>query len=80
MMPKKMRKADGSLSALGRKWLDYLNENDLPPTIEETRKVFKIEKGKPSSPKQIKEWLFSLGWKPISFKTNDKGKNRRKWV
>ena len=61
--PKKMVKKDGSLSALGIKWNQYLEEHNLPPETEIVR-----EKPNPGSPSQLKEWLFMLGWQPITFK------------
>lgn len=66
--PKKMYKADGSLSAHGVKWMELLESRGLPANSEALTK-----KGSPTSPKQLKDWLFELGWEPRTFKTNVKG-------
>jgi len=66
--PKVLRKKNGELSEHGRKWYDLLHERGLP---EDTPSVI-VEKGRkpgnPASHKQVKEWLFSLGWIPETFK------------
>ena len=66
--PKKPYKADGTLSALGQKWYSLLLENHLPENYSEDI-VVKVseEVGNPSSKTQLKDWLFSLGWKPVTF-------------
>lgn len=61
--PKKMTKADSTLSALGQKWYDLLRELGLPTTTEEIYKP-----SNPHSTSQIKSWLFKLGWKPDLYK------------
>lgn len=61
--PAKMFKMDGSLSAIGVKWLQYLEDHNLPPDTQEHR-----ERPNPGSNVQLKNWLFSLGWQPITFK------------
>lgn len=63
--PKKMFKQDGSMSALGMEWLDYLKDNNLPGDTEIHR-----EDPNPGSDPQLKKWLFSLGWQPITFKVS----------
>ena len=68
-MPKVLRKADGSLSANGQKWFEFLKENGLPETHTETVEYVKnYTEGNPKSPVQIKNWLFDLGWSPGWFK------------
>lgn len=62
-MPKNLHKQDETLSAHGVKWLERLKEFNLPFETTEIR-----EAPNPGSPAQLKEWLFSLGWKPITFK------------
>ena len=72
--PKIMFKKDNSLSSNGIKWLEYLKENNLPEDTEEVR-----EDGNPTSPVQLKDWLFSLGWIPETFKPSTaKGKENEK--
>lgn len=65
--PKKMFKANGEISALGQKWKDLLVLKGLP---EDATVITK--EGSPTSPKQLKEWLFQLGWIPRTFKLNKK--------
>lgn len=62
-IPKNLNKQDGTLSAHGVKWLERLKEFNLPPDTTEIR-----ETPNPGSPLQLKDWLFSLGWKPITYK------------
>lgn len=61
--PKKMYKADGTMSALGEKWFAYLEEHNLPFDTVEHR-----DPPNPGSHTQLKKWLFSIGWKPRTFK------------
>lgn len=61
--PKLMFKKDHSLSAKGLEWIDYLTKNNIDPTVEEVRQT-----PNPGSDTQLKEWLFRLGWKPITYK------------
>jgi len=68
-MPKVLRKADGSLSANGYKWFEFLKENGLPETYTNTVDYIKgYVEPNPNSHAQIKDWLFSLGWSPGWFK------------
>jgi hypothetical protein len=61
--PAKCYKADGSLSANGVKWFQYLYENNLDIDTEEI-----LEAPNPGSPLQLKNWLFELGWEPLVYK------------
>ncbi len=63
--PKVTHKKDGTLSANGLKWFKFLKERNLP---EDTEVVY--EKPNPGSNNQLKDWLFSLGWKPQTFKVS----------
>jgi len=67
VQPKVMYKKDGTLSSHGQKWNQMLTEKGLPLNTAEITKP-----GSPTSPQQLKEWLFSLGWKPKTFKLNSK--------
>ena len=67
--PKVMTKKDGSLSSHGEAWYQLLKEQCLPDTTEGTVTVIDgWEDGNPNSPSQVKEWLYSLGWKPCTYK------------
>ena len=67
--PKVMQKKDGTLSAHGEAWYKLLKEQCLPSTTEGTVTIVEgWEDGNPNSPSQVKEWLYSLGWKPCTYK------------
>jgi hypothetical protein len=67
--PEKIHKKDGNLSVAGVKWYTTLKEQCLPDTTEGTVTVIDgWEDGNPNSPSQVKEWLYSLGWKPCTYK------------
>jgi hypothetical protein len=67
-MPKVMYKKDLSLSVHGEKWLALLKLKGLPANSREITKP-----GSPTSPVQLKTWLYSLGWEPRTWKPNKKG-------
>lgn len=74
--PSKPYKKDGSLSAAGIKWFKLLEENNLPEDYEdEVEVIHKTEEPNPQSVTQLKDWLYSLGWKPDKFteRVNTKG-------
>ena len=66
--PKVMHKKDGELSSHGEKWVGLCK--DYKQSV--TSIGFKIntgeERGNPNSNDQVKDWLYSLGWKPRTFK------------
>jgi len=66
--PKVMQKKDGSLSALGEKWIELCKEQMQPQTTQSITVVTGHERANPNSNEQIKHWLFSLGWEPRTFK------------
>lgn len=67
--PKRFINKGGDYSKLGQEWIKLLSENGLPPTHEEDIVITTGEKdGNPGSPEQVKAWLYSLGWKPKTFK------------
>jgi hypothetical protein len=67
--PKVMYKKDGTLSAYGKDWLDFLKREKLPPDhSEEVRYVDSYTEPNPGSTDQLKNWLFSLGWEPDLYK------------
>lgn len=72
--PKVMYKKDGNLSSHGEKWLLLLASQNLSYDYEGPVEVVTgFEEPNPGSHPQIKKWLFSLGWEPQTFKTNEKG-------
>lgn len=74
--PKSMYKKDGGLSVQGEKWRVLTEGCGLPldysGIIEE---VVSYEEPNPQSVDQLKSWLFSLDWNPITFeqRKNTKG-------
>lgn len=71
LKPKNTHKKDGTLSEAGKRWFGYLKEAKLPEDTEGAINVLTgYEEGNPGSNAQIKEWLYSLGWKPRTFKFN----------
>ena len=69
--PKVCHKKDGSLSSHGKKWFALLDEHGLPEGYNGDVTVVKgAEDANPNSTDQVKDWLFSLGWKPCTYKYN----------
>jgi DNA polymerase I-like protein with 3'-5' exonuclease and polymerase domains len=66
--PKVMHKKDGSLSANGEKWVALCKEQKQPETTVSLTVKTGEERANPNSTDQVKDWLFSLGWKPRTFK------------
>jgi hypothetical protein len=67
--PKNLYKKDGSLSAHGLAWFGKLKEMKLPEnTAGPVNELIGYQDGNPNSHEQVKDWLFSLGWKPKTFK------------
>lgn len=67
--PAKAEKKDGELSATGAKWFYLLGQMGLPIDHTEDFKVpIGEEPGNPQSHVQLKNWLFSLGWEPATYK------------
>lgn len=67
--PKVMTTKDGSISALGQKWYEFLREQGLDEaTVGPVNYIDGYEEPNPNSTDQIKTWLYSLGWKPKTFK------------
>lgn len=67
--PKRFMKADGSYSKLGMEWIELIMSKNLSIDYDGEIEIVKgYEDGNPSSPEQIKNWLYSLGWKPQTFK------------
>jgi DNA polymerase family A len=67
--PNKMFTVKKELTKAGIAWLELLYDNDLEADFEGTISVIKsTEEPNPTSISQLKEWLFSLSWKPTVFK------------
>lgn len=77
--PAKPFKKDGTLSAQGLKWKSLCEEAGVDFDYDgEIKKVKCYHEPKPSSSAQVKDWLFSLGWEPETFKyvKDDSGNER----
>lgn len=67
--PSVFRKKDGKLSAAAIAWLDLLEKEGLPEDhTDPVKYIAQYKEPNPSSHVQIKDWLYSLGWKPETFK------------
>jgi hypothetical protein len=66
--PKVMHKKDGSLSSHGEKWVDLCKEYKQPETTMQFVVKTGEERGNPNSNDQVKDWLYSLGWRPRTYK------------
>jgi len=66
--PKVMHRKDGELSTLGEKWLSLCKDQKQPETTLNLTVVTGEERANPNSVDQVKDWLFSLGWEPRTFK------------
>jgi DNA polymerase family A len=78
--PAKPYKKDGTLSVEGAKWFAELARQGLPKAYEKPVSVVtSLDEPNPNSPEQIKEWLYSLGWEPVTFKfvKEDDGSERK---
>lgn len=73
-------KKDGTVSVAGAKWFALLKRNNLPEAYAGLVEVVdKEEPPNPDSPAQVKDWLYSLGWVPETFKyvRNEDGEERQ---
>lgn len=78
--PLKPFKKDGSYSVTGAKWFKLLRDNGLPNDYDGEVQILHSKcVGNPNSHQQVKDWLFSLGWKPMEFKfvREDDGSERQ---
>tara|TARA_R110000822_G_scaffold90103_4_gene208504 strand:- start:3002 stop:4852 length:1851 start_codon:yes stop_codon:yes gene_type:complete len=66
--PKNMTKKDGELSSHGEKWVALCKEYKQPVTSLSFVVKTGEERGNPNSSDQVKDWLYSLGWKPRTYK------------
>jgi DNA polymerase I-like protein with 3'-5' exonuclease and polymerase domains len=78
--PAKPYKMDGTLSASGKKWYTLLLEEGMPFDTKELVVITGYKAPNPGSHTQVKDWLYSYGWVPETFKYDrDKvtGKERK---
>ena len=66
--PKVMHKKDGELSSNGEKWEVICRQYKQPTTTMKFVVKTGQERGNPNSNEQVKDWLYSLGWKPSTYK------------
>lgn len=67
--PKNLFKKDGTPSSHGERWFSTLDAMGLDRTYAEDLKVPNgTEEANPGSSDQVKDWLFSLGWQPCTYK------------
>jgi hypothetical protein len=79
--PKSIYKKDGTPSAVGQRWLDLLMENQLPSDHNEPVQVLSgMEAPNPNSVPQVKDWLFSLGWEPCTYKYDKDSDGKEKKI
>ena len=71
--PEKMYKKNGDLTSMGMKWYALIDSKGLKRNYQGEIEVVSSEKDpNPNSHIQIKNWLFGLGWKPVTFDTVEK--------
>ena len=80
--PKATHKKDGTLSKLGEEWFRLLKANKLPMNYSGDLEILTgYDAPNPGSTPQVKDWLFSMGWEPCTFKYNrDKTTGEEKQV
>ena len=67
--PKVTHKKGGTLSKHGEEWYRLLRVNKLPINYDGDLQIQTGElEPNPGSSTQVKDWLFSLGWEPCTFK------------
>lgn len=72
--PKQMLKKDGTPTAHAERWFHHCDSLDVPRDyLSELRVPTGTEVANPGSSDQVKEWLFSLGWEPCTFKYEKEG-------
>ena len=80
--PTLTHKKDGTLSKLGEEWFRLLKANKLPMNYSGDLEILTgYDAPNPGSTPQVKDWLFSMGWEPCTFKYNrDKATGEEKQV
>jgi hypothetical protein len=73
--PKTLFKANGQLSVVGEKWVNMVKYLSLPEDYSgDINEVVSESEPNCQSTKQMKDYLFSKGWKPKLFKDGANGK------
>jgi len=76
--PAKSFKEDKTLSKHGEKWLAICQEYGFDfKSVEVYQIPSHFDEPKATSPQQIKDWLFDLGWSPMTFKYVEDGEDER---
>jgi len=78
--PAQIYKKDGNLTKLAEQWFETLEKNGYAREFEGPIQVLDKEvEPNPNSSDQVKQWLFSMGWKPCTFdyKKNEDGTERQ---
>ena len=80
--PKVIHKKDGTLSSSAEDWYNFLKRAKLPEDTDGPITYAKsFSEPNPASHTQIKDWLYSLGWEPATFKyVRDKSTNEFKRI
>lgn len=67
--PKRLYNSDGELSVLGQRWKERLAEGGFPEGHDEPIDlIVRYDEPNPQSNDQVKDWLYSLGWRPRTLK------------
>lgn len=68
--PKRMYNKEGELTIIGQRWVSLLKEHghEIDDDISELSVIDYVEEPNPNSNPQIKDWLYSLGWKPVHYR------------
>lgn len=67
--PSKPFKKDGTYSTTGARWFALLEKKNYPKEYNKPiEEIVGWEEPNPNSTSQVKDWLYSLGWKPETFK------------
>ena len=66
--PKVWLKKDGSLSSKAQDWVELCREHMMPDTTQTLSVYTGQDRGNPNSTPQVKDWLYSLGWEPTTWK------------
>ena len=60
-------KKNGDISKTGQDWEDFCAENNLNPTTPVHKYIKDYKDPQPHYAPEVKDWLYSLGWKPETF-------------